>query len=150
MVDAGILKEYYDEPSGCWKVDADGLVVQVLYDVWSQHAPKHGWPAECPLDASIIVVWAYLLVSRDPAARAQLMSPARVEGGPPVHEVTVMGGFLMRLTIPLRGPDGQMLAPALPNLIDLYLQMLEQMLSQPTGAATRRMRRGGAGQYTED
>ena len=79
-----------------------------------------------------------------------LMSPARVEGGPPVHEVTVMGGFLMRLTIPLRGPDGQMLAPALPNLIDLYLQMLEQMLSQPTGAATRRMRRGGAGQYTED
>ena len=71
MVDAGILKEYYDEPSGCWKVDADGLVVQVLYDVWSQHAPKHGWPAECPLDASIIVVWAYLLVSRDPAARAR-------------------------------------------------------------------------------
>ena len=122
----------------------------MLYDVWSQHAPKHGWPAECPLDASIIVVWAYLLVSRDPAARAQLMSPARVEGGPPVHEVTVMGGFLMRLTIPLRGPDGQMLAPALPNLIDLYLQMLEQMLSQPTGAATRRMRRGGALQYTED
>ena len=43
-----------------------------------------------------------------------------------------------------------MLAPALPNLIDLYLQMLEQMLSQPTGAATRRMRRGGALQYTED
>ena len=36
------------------------------------------------------------------------------------------------------------------NLIDLYLQMLEQMLSQPTGAATRRMRRGGALQYTED
>jgi len=45
--------------------------------------------------------------------------------------------------------------PALPNFIDLYLQMLEQMISErpagePTGVATRRMRRGGAGQYTED
>ena len=28
--------------------------------------------------------------------------------------------------------------------------LVEQMLSQPTGAATRRMRRGGALQYTED
>ena len=129
MVDAGILKEYYDEPSGCWKVDADGLVVQVLYDVWSQHAPKHGWPAECPLDASIIVVWAYLLVSRDPAARAQLMSPARVEGGPHASEVTVDGGYLLRLLIPLPGPDGQMRNPVMVNFIDVYLQMLNDIVS---------------------
>ena len=66
-----------------------------------------------------------------------------------------MGGYLMRLIVPLRGPDGQMQPPALPNFIDLYLQMLEQMISErpagePTGVATRRMRRGGAGQYTED
>ena len=129
MVDAGILKEYYDEPSGCWKVDADGLVVQVLYDVWSQHAPNHGWPAECPLDASIIVVWAYLLVSRDPAARAQLMSPARVEGGPHASEVTVDGGYLLRLLIPLPGPDGQMRNPVMVNFIDVYLQMLNDIVS---------------------
>ena len=40
------------------------------------------------------------------------------------------GGYLMRLVIPQRGPDGQMQAPPLPNFIDLYLQMLEHMLSQ--------------------
>ena len=104
-------------------------IFQVLYDVWSQHAPKHGWPAECPLDASIIVVWAYLLVSRDPAARAQLMSPARVEGGPHASEVTVDGGYLLRLLIPLPGPDGQMRNPVMVNFIDVYLQMLNDIVS---------------------
>ena len=67
-----------------------------------------------------IVVWAYLLAFRDPAAREQL------DG----RGWTVDGGYLMRLVIPQRGPDGQMQAPPLPNFIDLYLQMLEHMLSQ--------------------
>ena len=157
MVDVGLLGEFYDEPSGRWKIDADGSIVRVLYDRWREGSaqPHLDWPAECPLDASLIGVWAFLLAFRDPVARAQLMSPARVRGGPPAHEVTVMGGYLMRLIVPLRGPDGQMQPPALPNFIDLYLQMLEQMISErpagePTGVATRRMRRGGAGQYTED
>ena len=65
-------------------------------------------------------VWAYLLAFRDPAAREQL------DG----RGWTVDGGYLMRLVIPQRGPDGQMQAPPLPNFIDLYLQMLEHMLSQ--------------------
>ena len=43
--------------------------------------------------------------------------------------MTVNGGYLMRLVIPLPGPDGQMRPPALPNFIDLYLQQLEQILS---------------------
>ena len=93
------------------------------------HAPKHGWPAECPLDASIIVVWAYLLVNRDPAARAQLMSPSRVEGGPQASELTVDGGFLLRLVIPLPGPDGQMRNPMMAPFIDVYLQMLNDIVS---------------------
>ena len=72
----------------------------------------------------------------------------------------VNGGYLMRLAIPLRFPNGEMRPPALPNFLDLYLQQLEQMISlrfsqrpvgEPTGAAARRrVRRGGAGQYTED
>ena len=132
---------------GRWKIDADGRVLKGLYDVWSQSVTQTQlcWPAECPLDASLVVVWAYLLAFRDPAAREQL------DG----RGWTVDGGYLMRLVIPQRGPDGQMQAPPLPNFIDLYLQMLEQMISErpagePTGVATRRMRRGGAGQYTED
>ena len=141
------LPSAYDEPLGRWKIDADGRVLKGLYDVWSQSVTQTQlcWPAECPLDASLVVVWAYLLAFRDPAAREQL------DG----RGWTVDGGYLMRLVIPQRGPDGQMQAPPLPNFIDLYLQMLEQMISErpagePTGVATRRMRRGGAGQYTED
>ena len=62
----------------------------------------------------------FALAFRDPAAREQL------DG----RGWTVDGGYLMRLVIPQRGPDGQMQAPPLPNFIDLYLQMLEHMLSQ--------------------
>ena len=107
---------------GRWKIDADGRVLKGLYDVWSQSVTQTQlcWPAECPLDASLVVVWAYLLAFRDPAAREQL------DG----RGWTVDGGYLMRLVIPQRGPDGQMQAPPLPNFIDLYLQMLEHMLSQ--------------------
>ena len=147
MVDAGILKEYYDEPSGCWKVDADGLVVQVLYDVWSQHAPKHGWPAECPLDASLVVVWAYLLVIRDQNARAQLVRlfmrragrESIMDPGPPIRELNVDGGYLMRL---VQGPE-------LPNFIDLYLQMLEQMLSQRSRESVPELRRRAPRPYPD-
>ena len=70
-----------------------------------------------------------MLVNRDPAARAQLMSPARVEGGPHASEVTVDGGYLLRLLIPLPGPDGQMRNPVMVNFIDVYLQMLNDIAS---------------------
>ena len=52
----------------------------------------------------------------------------------------------MRLAIPQRFPNGEMRPPALPNFLDLYLQQLEQILSQrPVGEPT-----GGVGvqQYT--
>ena len=68
-------------------------------------------------------------MARDPAARAQLMSPARVEGGPHASEVTVDGGYILRLLIPLPGPDGQMRNPVMVNFIDVYLQMLNDIVS---------------------
>ena len=130
MVDAGLLRKVYDEPSGRFTIDADGRVVKGLYDVWSQSVTQTqlGWPAECPLDASLVVVWAYLLVIRDQNARAQLVRlfmrragrESIMDPGPPIRELNVDGGYLMRL---VQGPE-------LPNFIDLYLQMLEQMLSQ--------------------
>ena len=70
-----------------------------------------------------------MLVNRDPAARAQLLRPARVEGGPQASEVTVDGGFLLRLVIPLPGPDGQMRNPVMVHFIDVYLQMLNDIAS---------------------
>ena len=116
-------------------IDADGSVIKVLRGVWSQTQAQatwtrpDDWPTEPPLDASLIVVWASLLVFRDPAAREQLMSPVRA-GGLRASDVTVDGGYLLRLVIPLPGPGGQMRDPVLPNFIDLYVQMLDQLLSQ--------------------
>ena len=60
-----------------------------------------------------------------------------------------MGGYLMRLIVPLRGPDGQMQPPALPNFIDLYLQMLEQMLSQRSRESVPELRRRAPRPYPD-
>ena len=67
---------------------------------------------------------------RDPVAREQLMNQVSVESGLRASDVTVDGGYLLRLVIPLPGPGGQMRDPVLPNFIDLYVQMLDQLLSQ--------------------
>ena len=149
MVDAGLLREVYDEPSGRWKIDADGRVLKGLYDVWSQSVTQTqlGWPAECPLDASLVVVWAYLLVIRDQNARAQLVRlfmrragrESIMDPGPPIRELNVDGGYLMRL---VQGPE-------LPNFIDLYLQMLEQMLSQRSRESVPELRRRAPRPYPD-
>ncbi len=51
---------------------------------------------------------------------AETWAPRSLDPGPPIRELNVDGGYLMRL---VQGPE-------LPNFIDLYLQMLEHMLSQ--------------------
>ena len=43
--------------------------------------------------------------------------------------MTVDGGFLLRLVIPLPGPDGQMRNPMMAPFIDVYLQMLNDIVS---------------------
>ena len=43
--------------------------------------------------------------------------------------MTVDGGYLLRLLIPLPGPDGQMRNPVMVNFIDVYLQMLNDIVS---------------------
>ena len=140
MVEAGLLREVYDEPSGRWKIDADGDAMQMVYDVWSV-AAKVGRDTgahlqlgdDCPLDASIVVVWCYLVVFRDPEARVQLhryasslrgMSPEELRP----HEAFVHGGFLMGLVMPQPGPDGRMLDPPLVNVLDAYLHLMEDNL----------------------
>ena len=55
---------------------------------------------------------------------------SRVEGGPRASEVTVDGGYLLRLVISLPGPDGQMRNPMMVNFIDVYLQMLNEVVSR--------------------
>ena len=52
------------------------------------------------------------------------------EGGPRASEVTVDGGYLLRLVISLPGPDGQMRNPMMVNFIDVYLQMLNEVVSR--------------------
>ena len=88
---------------------------------------------ECSLDASLVVVWSYLLVNRDPEARVQLhryssslrgMSPEELRP----HEAFVHGGFLMGLVMPQPGPDGRMLDPPLVNVLDAYLHLMEDNL----------------------
>ena len=56
--------------------------------------------------------------------------PSSVEGGPRASEVTVDGGYLLRLVISLPGPDGQMRNPMMVNFIDVYLQMLNEVVSR--------------------
>ena len=88
---------------------------------------------DCSLDASLVVVWSYLLVTRDPEARMQLhryasslrgMSPEELRP----HEAFVHGGFLMGLVMPPPGPDGRMLDPPLVNVLDAYLHLMEDNL----------------------
>ena len=138
MVEAGLLREVYDEPSGRFTIDADGDVMQMVYDVWSL-AASGGRAAslqlgdDCSLDASLVVVWSYLLVTRDPEARMQLhryasslrgMSPEELRP----HEAFVHGGFLMGLVMPQPGPDGRMLDPPLVNVLEAYLHLMEDNL----------------------
>ena len=68
------------------------------------------------------------------AGRESIMDP-----GPPIRELNVDGGYLMRL---VQGPE-------LPNFIDLYLQMLEQMLSQRSRESVPELRRRAPRPYPD-
>ena len=57
----------------------------------------------------------------------------------PIRELNVDGGYLMRL---VQGPE-------LPNFIDLYLQMLEQMLSQRSRESVPELRRRAPRPYPD-
>ena len=74
--------------------------------MWSQHAANTGLrPPSVPWTRPL-VVWAYLLVFRRPkGAGATDESSVEVDRTP--SEVTVDGGYLMRLLMPLPGPDGK-------------------------------------------
>ena len=109
----------------------------MVYDVWSV-AAKVGRDTgahlqlgdDCPLDASIVVVWCYLVVTRDPEARVQLHRYASSLRGRSPEDVRLFvdGGFLRRLIMPQPGPDGRMLDPPLVNVLDAYLHLMEDNL----------------------
>ena len=109
----------------------------MVYDVWSV-AAKVGRDTgahlqlgdDCPLDASLVVVWCYLVVFRDPEARVQLHRYASSLRGRSPEDVRLFvdGGFLRRLIMPQPGPDGRMLDPPLVNVLDAYLHLMEDNL----------------------
>ena len=70
-----------------------------------------------------------LEISADRRRRGRRVRGFWARHGPHASEVTVDGGYLLRLLIPLPGPDGQMRNPVMVNFIDVYLQMLNDIVS---------------------
>lgn len=118
MVEVGLLGEYYDERSGSWKIDADGDLVRSLQAAWAELGHKSGWSVHCPLDASLLVVLAFMLCFRDRAAMRTLFNTA--DAADP-NEIIVRGGYLLLLIIPDR--DGRY---PLGNYLELYVDLLKQ------------------------
>ena len=81
MLEVGLVGEAYDEVAGRWTIESDGAVMRGLlrrWDVLHRTSTRSSggivslFPADCPLDASLVPILAYLLMNGDEGARDQL------------------------------------------------------------------------------
>ena len=82
MLDVGLVGEAYDEVAGRWTIESDGAVMRGLLRRWDVlHRKSPNFPADCPLDASLVPILAYLLMKGDEGARGQMDAGAAHPAG---------------------------------------------------------------------
>ena len=87
LVEFGLLGEHFDERTETWTIDTDGDLIRKLRILWGATAPSD---APCPFDAATVVVYAYIAVMTNEAARAKLLAEYCGDGRPGI----VIGGLL--------------------------------------------------------
>ena len=115
LCDLGLLREHYDETNQKWSIDADGWIVRDLRAIWETET---GIPpdAACPVDAPMVVVFAYFAVMTQPDARERLEGRELMIGGylDNLFHAKVFGNVLDRTVARIAGPRrvDQLLDPA--------------------------------------
>ena len=87
LVEFGLLGEHFDERTETWTIDTDGDLIRTLRVLWDATTPSD---APCPFDAATVVVYAYIAVMTNEAARAKLLAEYCGDGRPGI----VIGGLL--------------------------------------------------------
>ena len=87
LVEFGLLGEHFDERTETWTIDTEGELIRTLRVLWDATTPSD---APCPFDAATVVVYAYIAVMTNEAARAKLLAEYCGDGRPGI----VIGGLL--------------------------------------------------------
>ena len=91
LVEFGLLGEHFDERTETWTIDTEGELIRTLRVLWDATTPSD---APCPFDAATVVVYAYIAVMTNEAAKAKLLAEYCDDG--PGRGI-VIGGLLQML-----------------------------------------------------
>ena len=90
LVEFGLLGEHFDERTETWTIDTDGHLIRDLRLAWDATTRSD---APCPFDAATVVVYAYIAVMTNKAAKEKLLAEYCGDGRPGI----VIGGLLQML-----------------------------------------------------
>ena len=90
LVEFGLLGEHFDERTETWTIDTEGELIRTLRVLWDATTPSD---APCPFDAATVVVYAYIAVMTNEAAKDKLLAEYCGDGRPGI----VIGGLLQML-----------------------------------------------------